>query len=136
MRAAVIAILLRKSPTYKNKIGTSTPRPFQKKNQHPTKTRNFMGMLVLQQKKPQMPGAHKIGAAISRPRIAGRKISDMRLVFWESRFSVDLFAEKGTVFRRRRVPSGAPGVHALLNYFGFNFRFYYTYTCTFHCFGT
>ena len=31
------------------------------------------------------------------------------------------------------VPSGAPGLHALLNYFGINFRFDYTYT--FHCFG-
>ena len=32
-------------------------------------------------------------------------------------------------------PSGAPGLHALLKYFGINFRFDYTYTYTFHCFG-
>ena len=33
------------------------------------------------------------------------------------------------------VPSGAPGLHALLNYFGINLRFDYSYTCTFHCLG-
>ena len=33
------------------------------------------------------------------------------------------------------LPSGAPGLHALLNYFGINFRFEYTYTYTFNCFG-
>ena len=33
------------------------------------------------------------------------------------------------------LPSGAPGLHALLNYFGINFCFAYTYTYTFHCFG-
>ena len=32
------------------------------------------------------------------------------------------------------IPSGAPGLHALLNYFGISFRFVYTYTYTFHCF--
>ena len=31
------------------------------------------------------------------------------------------------------LPSGAPGLHALLNYFGINFRFDYTYTYTFNC---
>ena len=30
-------------------------------------------------KSPKMPGAHTIGAAISAPRIAGRKITDVRL---------------------------------------------------------
>ena len=33
------------------------------------------------------------------------------------------------------LPSGAPGLHALLNYFGINFRFDYTYTYTFNCLG-
>ena len=33
-----------------------------------------------------------------------------------------------------RIPSGAPGLHALLNYFGINFRFDYTYTYTSNCF--
>ena len=32
-----------------------------------------MGMGVFQQKEPKMPGAHKIGAVISGPRIYGRK---------------------------------------------------------------
>ena len=35
----------------------------------------------------------------------------------------------------RALPSGAPGLHALLNYFGINFRFDYTYTYTLHCLG-
>ena len=33
------------------------------------------------------------------------------------------------------LPSGAPGLHALLNYFGINFRFEYIYTYTLNCFG-
>ena len=37
--------------------------------------------------------------------------------------------------RGRPLPSDAPGLHALLNYFGINFRFDYTYTYTFTCFG-
>ena len=49
----------------------------------PPKTRNFMGMGpatgVFQQKEPKMPGAHKIGAAVSGPRIAGGNFTDMRL---------------------------------------------------------
>ena len=32
------------------------------------------------------------------------------------------------------LPPGAPGLHALLNDFGINFRFDYTYTYTFNCF--
>ena len=32
------------------------------------------------------------------------------------------------------IPSGAPGLHALLHYFGINFRFDHTYTNTFNCF--
>ena len=38
-----------------------------------------MGMVVLQQKEPKIPGAHKISVAISGPRIVGGKITDMRL---------------------------------------------------------
>ena len=37
-----------------------------------------MGMGVFQQKEPKMPAAHEIGAAISGPRIAGGKNTDMR----------------------------------------------------------
>ena len=42
---------------------------------------------VFLQKDPKIPGAHKIGAAISGPRIAGRKTTDIRLVLildWRS----------------------------------------------------
>ena len=39
-----------------------------------------MGMGVFQQKEPKMPGARKIGAAISGPRIAGGKITDARIL--------------------------------------------------------
>ena len=38
-----------------------------------------MNMELLQQQEPKIPGAHKIGAAISGPRIAGGKITDVRL---------------------------------------------------------
>ena len=38
-----------------------------------------MGMGVFQQKEPKMPGAHKIGAAISGPRIAGGNFMDTTL---------------------------------------------------------
>ena len=35
---------------------------------------------------------------------------------------------------RSSIPSGAPGLHALLNDFGINFRFDYTNTYTYNCF--
>ena len=35
------------------------------------------------------------------------------------------------MYSRRPQGSGAPGLHALLNYFGMNFRLDYTYTYTF-----
>ena len=38
-----------------------------------------MGMGVFQQREPKMPGAHKIGAAISAPRIAGGNFMDIAL---------------------------------------------------------
>ena len=38
-----------------------------------------MGLGSFQQKEPKNPGAHKIGAANSGPRIAGGKIMDVRL---------------------------------------------------------
>ena len=41
------------------------PPPSKKPTTPPPKTRNFMGMGVFLQKEPKMPGAHKIGAAIS-----------------------------------------------------------------------
>ena len=36
-----------------------------------------MGMEVFQRKEPKISGAHNIGAAISGPRIAGGKITDI-----------------------------------------------------------
>ena len=39
-----------------------------------------MGMGLFQQKEPKMPGAHKIGAAISGPRIAGGNFTDITLL--------------------------------------------------------
>ena len=42
---------------------------------------------------------------------------------------------KGKRWPCKSLPSGAPGLHALLNVFGINFPFDYTYTYTFHCFG-
>ena len=70
----------RKNPhAHKNKISTSTPPLPKKTRPPPPKTRNFMGMGFCQQKEPKMPGAHKIGAAISGHRIAGRKIMGARI---------------------------------------------------------
>ena len=60
-----------------SKIGTSTTPP--PKNRNPPKTRNFMGMGVIQQKERKIPDARKIGAAISGPRIAGGKILDIKV---------------------------------------------------------
>ena len=41
----------------------------------PAKTRNFMGMEVSCRKHQKLPGAHKIGAAISGPRTADEKLN-------------------------------------------------------------
>ena len=57
------------------KIELALPPPVQKKS---PKMKNFMGMGVFLQKEPKMPGAHKIGAAISGPRIAGGRITGIR----------------------------------------------------------
>ena len=43
------------------------------------KRRNCMGIGFSSRKSPKMPGANKIGTAIYGPRVAGGKISDMRL---------------------------------------------------------
>ena len=46
-------------------------------------------------KSPKMPGAHKSGAAISGPRIAGRKITDISFVFF---FLIFLLAKISLLF--------------------------------------
>ena len=65
---------------HKNIIGTSAP-PFPRTPQTPIK-RGILCALVFQQKEPpKTSGAHKIGAAISGPRVAAGKISDMIFLF-------------------------------------------------------
>ena len=54
---------------HKNKIGT--PPPQNPKYPPPPKRRNFMDIVFPAER--IFPGAHKIGAAISGPRIAGQK---------------------------------------------------------------
>ena len=59
---------------HKNKIGTSPPPPPKNPNTPPPpKARNFMGM-GLSCRKNAFSGAHKIGAASSGPRAAGKTI--------------------------------------------------------------
>ena len=76
MKAVLIltqASKIQKNPrAHKNKIGT--PPPPKKK----PKTRNFMDMVFLQ-KERIFPGVHKIGAAISGPRIADTNFTDTRI---------------------------------------------------------
>ena len=60
---------------YENKIGTP---PSKNQKKHP-KTRTFMGMEVSYRKNQKVPGAHRIGAAISGPRIEGEQFMVIRL---------------------------------------------------------
>ena len=68
----LVAISQKNPRAHKNKIGTSPP---QKKNQNtppPLKRGILWTWLFFLQKERIFPGAHRIGAAISGPRIAGR----------------------------------------------------------------
>ena len=77
------SLLKRKNPhAHKNKLGTSTP-PF-KKPRPPLKGGTLWAWGVFQQKEPKMPGAHKIGAAISSPRI-------VRVGSWQNGFFADFY---------------------------------------------
>ena len=68
--------MLRKIPVpIKIKIGTSAP-PLQK-TPSPPQNEEFYGQGVVQQKEPKNARPHMIGAAISGPRIAGGKVTDM-----------------------------------------------------------
>ena len=51
--------------------------------------------------------------------------------------SWEIGQKQGKAEKSQWVPSGAPGLHALLDYFGIIFRFdcTYTYTYTFYCSG-
>ena len=69
----------RKNPrAHKNKIGTSTP-PFQKTHDPPLKGGILWAGGFSSRKNQKMPGAHKIGAAMSGPRIAGGNFMDITL---------------------------------------------------------
>ena len=63
---------------HKNKIGTSTP-PLQKRPRTPLKGGILWAWGFSSKRNQKIPGAHKIGVAISGPRIAGGKITDMRI---------------------------------------------------------
>ena len=66
---------LRKIPTpIKIKLALP-PHPSKRPNPPPPKTRILWAWGFSSRKNQKMPGAHKIGAAISGPRIAGRKIT-------------------------------------------------------------
>ena len=65
---------------HKNKIGTSPPPPPNLKYPPPPhKTRNFMDMGFPAERTHFFPGVHKIGAAISVPRIADTNFTDTRI---------------------------------------------------------
>ena len=72
---------IRKNPrAHKNKIGTSPPPP-PSQNTPPPKTRNFMDMGFSCRENTFFPGVHKIGAAISGPRIADTNFTDTERIF-------------------------------------------------------
>ena len=64
---------------YKNKIGIPPPPPKNPKHPPPPKTRTILWTQVFLQKERIFPGAHKIGARISGPRIADTNSTDTRI---------------------------------------------------------
>ena len=82
--------------THKNKIGTPPPK---KNPKYPPPLKcGILWTWVFLQKERIFPGAHKIGAAISRPRIAGRKF-----------YGHEDFSESGVARRLLPNSSGVPG---------------------------
>ena len=70
----------RKNPhAHKNKIGTSTPPSWKKPRTPPLKGGILWAWGFSSRKNPKMPGAHKIGAAISGPRITDGNFMDATL---------------------------------------------------------
>ena len=59
------------------KIKSALPPPKNPKYPPPPKTRNFMDMVFPAERTLFFPGVHKIGAAISDPRIADTNFTDM-----------------------------------------------------------
>ena len=65
---------------HKNKIGTSTPPLVRNPNTPlPLKGGTLWAWGLSSRKNQKMPGAHKIGAAVSGPRIAGGNFMDITL---------------------------------------------------------
>ena len=73
--------LEKKPRAHKNKIGTSPPPPNPK--YPPPLKRGILWTWVFLQKERIFPGAHKIGAAISGPRIADTNFTDARIYLTE-----------------------------------------------------
>ena len=83
----LFSLLNRKKPhAHKNKIGTSTPLLKKTRTPPPPKRRNFMGMGVSSRKNQKMPGAHKIGAAVSGPDLRAEILRTSRF-FWLKQYS-------------------------------------------------
>ena len=75
-------IIVQKNPrVHKNKIGTSPPPP-PANPKYPPKKRGILWKWRFScRKNAEIEGAHKIGAAISGPRIAEKNFTDTRLFF-------------------------------------------------------
>ena len=106
----------RKNPhAHKNKIGTSTP-PSKKAQKPPLKGGILWAWGFSSRKNQKMPGAHKIGAAISGPRITGGNFVDITL-FLNSGGSKTLWhrIHYPVVFLARLGPLGASSVRTGLS---------------------
>ena len=67
---------------------------------------------VFQQKEQKMPGAHKSGAAIFGPRLAGGKNTDMRLFL--NKFQQKVLKKTGPTLSRIHSVAGSFGVDSTL----------------------
>ena len=92
---------------HKNKIGTSPPPP--QKPKYPPPNEEFYGHGFSCRKNAIFPRAHKIGAAISGPRIADTNFTDTR-IFLTCGKIIDLLMGlfRGAVFRHGGVPENSP----------------------------
>ena len=111
----------RKNPhAHKNKIGTSTPSS--KKNPTPPpppKRRNLWAWRFSSRKNPKMPGAHKIGAAISGPRVTGGNFMDITLFLrreGESSHFWWVFLAFSRRQKKKKQGKEAQGVHRISDF--------------------
>ena len=94
----------RKNPrAHKNKIGTSTPPPFLKKQNPPSKERNFVGMGGFPAERTKKPRRSQNWCSHFWPQNYGRKNTDMRL------------------FLKNTLPPGTQPIHAGNNSWGIHF---------------